>query len=90
MKDSEKRHFCGCFMPNIFFLLQVAIVLLFLLVAMQTVTIFDVDPFFGYVYVCVAIVAVMYCVKVRRNVIDRQFQHCDEYAKQKKNEKRFK
>jgi len=84
MRNSEKRHFCGCFMPNIFFLLQVAIVLLFLLIAMQTIVIFDVHPFVGYVYICIAIVAVMYCVKIRRDVIDRQYKHCDEYAKQKR------
>ncbi len=84
MNNSEKRHFCGCFMPNIFFLLQIAIVLLFLLIALQTISIFDVSPFFGYVYICIAIVALMYFAKTRRDVIDRQYKHCDEYAKQKK------
>lgn len=84
MNNSEKRHFCGCFMPNIFFLLQVAIVLLFLLIALQTIPIFDVSPFFGYVYICIAIVALMYFAKTRKNVIDRQYKHCDEYAKQKR------
>jgi len=84
MNNIEKRHFCGCFMPNTFFLLQVVIVLLFLLIAFQTITIFDVSPFFGYVYICIAIVALMYFNKTRKNVIDRQYQHCDEYAKQKR------
>lgn len=84
MDNSEKRHFCGCFMPNIFFLLQVVIVLLSLLIAFQTIPIFDVSPFFGYVYVCIAIVALMYFVKARRDVIERQYKHCDEYAKKKK------
>ena len=71
-------------MPNIFFLLQVISVLLFLLIAMQTITIFDINPFFGYVYICIAIVALIYFAKARRNVIDRQYKHCDEYAKQKR------
>ncbi len=84
MNNSEKRHFCGCFMPNIFFLLQVAIVLLLLLIALQTIAIFDVSPFLGYVYICMAIVALMYFAKTRRDVIERQYKHCDEYAKEKK------
>jgi len=84
MNNSEKRHFCGCFMPNIFFLLQVVIVLLFLLIALQTVALFNLSPFFGYVYISIAIVALIYFAKARRNVIDRQYKHCDEYAKQKR------
>jgi len=71
-------------MPNIFFLLQVISVLLLLLIALQTVSLFDVSPFFGYVYICIAIVALMYFAKTRKNVIDRQYKHCDEYAKQKR------
>ncbi len=90
MQNSEKRHFCGCLMPNIFFMLQVCVILLLLLIALQTVILFDISPFVGYVYICIAIISVMYCVKIRRNVIDRQYQHCDEYAKMKKNEKKFK
>ena len=84
MNNREKRHFCGCFIPNIFFLLQVAIVLLLLLIALQTIAIFDASPFLGYVYICMAIVALMYFAKTRRDVIERQYKHCDEYAKQKK------
>ncbi len=90
VKNSEKRHFCGCLMPNIYFLLQVGIILLLLLILLQTIWIFDVGEFVAYIYVSLALIAVWYCFVLRRNIIARQYQHCDEYAKKKKEKEMFK
>ena len=84
MKDSEKRHFCGCLMPNIYFLLQLGIILLLLIISFQTIWIFDISEFAAYIYIGLALISVLYCAKLRKDIIQRQYQHCDEYAKKKK------
>ena len=89
MKNSEKRHFCGCLIPNVYFLLQLGVILLLLIISFQTVWIFDVDQFAVYVYIGLALVAVLYIVKLRKDIIERQYQHCDEYAKKKKEKEIF-
>ncbi len=83
MTNNEKRRYCGCFMPNIFFLLQVCMTLLLLLVSLELLTVLDMSPFLGYVYVVIAIMAVAYFANLRKKVIQRQYQHCDEYADKK-------
>ncbi len=87
MTGKEKRRFCGCMMPNIFFLLQLVIILLILLIALQTISIFNAGTIVAYIYIFFALVAIGYCAVARRNVINRQYQHCDEYAKWKNKRK---
>ncbi len=76
-------------MPNIYFLLQLGIILLLLIISFQTIRIFDIGEFVVYVYAGSVFIAVLYCARLRKNAIERQYQHCDEYAKKKKEKEIF-
>jgi len=78
MKKKNQRRFCGVFMPNIYFLLQVVITLLAVLVY------FQVDEFlnFGtaglYILFLATVGSLAYFVTLRSKIIRRQREHCDE------------
>ena len=76
MKKKNQRHFCGAFMPNIYFLLQVIMTLLAVLVY------FQVDKFlnFGtaglYILFLVTAGSLAYFVALRIKIVKRQREHC--------------
>ncbi len=80
----DRRRFCGCLMPNIFFLLQVGVVLLSYSIVLQITNIFHLAPLAVYFFSLIAIGIILYCAYTREHVIERQYQHCEELAKNKK------
>jgi len=74
-------------MPNIFFSLQVGIILLLLSIALQLTSLFHLGTAAIYLFMVLSVVAIGYCLSKRADVIRRQYRHCDELAKQEKEKK---
>ena len=74
----EDRKFCGSFMPNIYFLLQIITVLLFVLTYLQ------VDDLLGfgtgglYITFLVSAGSIGYFSVRRKEIVSRQRQHCSD------------
>ncbi len=79
----DRRRFCGCLMPNIFFLLQVGVVLISYSIVLQITSIFHLAPLAVYFFSFIAVGIILYCAYTREHVIQRQYQHCEELAKKK-------
>ncbi len=75
-KDS--RRFCGHFMPNIYFLLQVVTILLLVLIYLQVADVFSFGTDKLYIIFLIATGSVVFFAIKRSNVIRRQNHHCKE------------
>lgn len=80
MQINDKRHFHGSTMPNIFFSLQMAIIFLLLSILSQLSVLFDFGTPALYFSIVIAFALVVYCLVVRRDVINRQTKHCDRFV----------
>lgn len=75
-RNKEKRKHCGSLMPNIYFLLQIIIVLLALIIVIQLETVFGYPSSFVVFSVILSLAVIVYFIFTRKSTITRQKEHC--------------